>query len=319
MDITTNYGVLTLDDPELIAFDNDYFEICYQYLYQNINTNNAYPSIDFDDFKINVGGMGIQELARINEIRLGTTTNLDQRAIIPFLNEFPVFYNFFQNLNANSQIAIKSAECIFQHNTNQDTFIEIKKVIDEWDKQRWTRDKNQSERQSGVSTLGTISETLLNIVMESYIDDINFFKNNKSDVQSYGDFVLMCLPNNLWLSVKSNFARERLLASGFTTDIIGVGFFTDAREFTSSAKIRNFQKVGFLAMYVPDIPINEEQSIANVSTFSQIENYYDESETEYFPLNINGKHFIRRLSSLKNDLSKLLEIEDIRKRVTIGF
>ena len=196
--------------------------------------------------------------------------------------------------------------------------IEVKKVIDQWNKARWTREKNMSERQSGVSVLGTVSETLLQTALGSMIDRTNFFKNNRAEVQSYGDFVLMCLPNNLWLSVKSNFARERLLASGFTTDILGVGFFTDDTEFTSGAKLRNFQKVGFLAMYVPDIPITDTQVNENVSTFAAIESYYTNSEKP-LPLNINGKPFIRRLSKLHEDLEGLLREENIQRRTTIGF
>ena len=184
---------------------------------------------------------------------------------------------------------------------------------------RWTRDKDLSERQSGVSTLGTISENLLETALSEYIDDRNFFKNNVSEVQSYGDFVLMCLPNNLWMSVKSNFARERLLASGFTTDIVGAGFFTDSTEFTSGAKVRNFQKVGFLAMYVPDIAVTEEQVLTGKSTYSEIVDYYNVATDKNFPLNINGKPFIRKLSELNADIRSLLSEVNIKKRTTIGF
>ena len=154
--------------------------------------------------------------------------------------------------------------------------------------------------------------------MESLIDNTNFFRSQNQDVQSYGDFVLMCLPNNLWISVKSNFARERLLASGYTTDIIGVGYFTDFNEFTSQTKIRNFIKVGFLAMYIPDITITEEQIANNISTYKQALNCYETQQRE-LPKNINGKNFLRPLSQLYNDLNSLLEINDIKKRTTVRY
>ena len=37
------------------------------------------------------------------------------------------------------------------------------------------------------------------------------------------------------------------------------------------------------------------------------------------PKNINGKDFIRKLSSIKDDLGLLLKEKDIKKRTTIGF
>ena len=143
-----------------------------------------------------------------------------------------------------------------------------------------------------------------------------FFKVDHSQVQSYGDFVIMCLPNNLWISVKSNFARERLLASGFSTDIIGVGFFEDPTEFSSYVKIRNFQRAGFLAMYCPDIAVTTKQVQNNTSTYEEVIKAYTGRD---MPLNINGKPFIRPLSHLKKHLDKLLVEQDVRRRFIVDF
>ena len=128
----------------------------------------------------------------------------------------------------------------------------------------------------------------------------------------------MCLPNNLWLSVKSNFARERLLASGYTNDILGVGFFQDPTEFTSNVRIRNFQRAGFLAMYCPDVAVSEEQLSNGTNTFDEIIKSYREQKIE-LPTNINGKPFIRKLSELYSDLEALMSEEDIKKRSTVDF
>ena len=119
----------------------------------------------------------------------------------------------------------------------------------------WTSTLTDFGYQNGVSKLGTIAETSLERALEDVIDGSRFFKTSNQEIQSYGDFVLMCLPNNLWLSVKSNYARERLLASGYTTDILGVGFFTDYRVFAIKSKICNFQRVGLSVMYLPDVPV----------------------------------------------------------------
>lgn len=320
MKIHTGYCDVELPAPVDVFFENDYDKQIYTLLYGKIDPSNGFPQIDFDDFRDGSIGLDIEVLAAVQGIAIpASEKDKCQKSMIPFIGKFPIFYSLIKNLSVPAVATIASAESVFGHEVNSENFIEIKKVVDQWNEKRWTRLKGKSESQSGVSVLGGISEKLLETALSSFADNTNFFKNNKSEVQSYGDFVLMCLPNNLWLSVKSNFARERLLASGFTTDIIGVGFFTDSTEFTSGAKLRNFQKVGFLAMYVPDIPITDDQVANNESTFSAIESFYNNNPDRSLPLNINGKLFIRKLSSLHGDLEGLLQEKDVRKRVTIGF
>lgn len=318
---------IELRGPNEQEFENDYFGRIYTALYDRVEAGNLAPQVNCDDIHAGLLGFSTVEIAAAHEVAVepitAKTTNpkraLSAKALVPFLTRFPIFFGFLQNLNVPAPLVIAHAEGLFGEHCSAENFIQLKKIIDDWNRNRWTRDKDQSERQSGVSMLGNISEALLDNAMSEYVDGTNFFKVTISDVQSYGDFVLMCLPNNLWLSVKSNFARERLLASGFTTDILGVGFFTDSTEFTSGAKIRNFQKVGFLAMYVPDIPVTQEQVDSGISTYHQIEQFYLQTQNGQLPLNINGRPFIRKLSDLYADLGRLLAVTDIKRRVTIGF
>jgi hypothetical protein len=313
--------------PDDLEFENEYFARIYSALYELVEAGNLAPQINCDEIHAGLLGFSVVELAREHGVAVervtAITTNPERassaKALVPFLTKFPIFFGFIQNLNVPALLVIGHAECLLGAPCSANNFIQLKKIIDDWNRKRWIRDKDLSERQSGVSMLGNISETLLDNAMSEYVDGTNFFKVTISDVQSYGDFVLMCLPNNLWLSVKSNFARERLLASGFTTDILGVGFFTDSTEFTSGAKIRNFQKVGFLAMYVPDIPVTEDQVASGVSTYHQICEFYHQLGNGQPPLNINGKPFIRKLSDLHGDMGQLLQETDISRRVTIGF
>ena len=129
---------------------------------------------------------------------------------------------------------------------------------------------------------------------------------------------MLCLPNNLWISVKSGYAKERLLASGFSNDILGAGFFEDYEEFTSDSKIRNLKKVGFLAIYCPDIPVTEEQIEKRINTYDQIINDFTKNN-KIEPVNLNGKPFFRKLSKIKDDLEEMINEKDIGKRSTIGF
>lgn len=313
-----------IQHPLNVSFENNFYKTVYQVLFDELVEGDISPSIDFDRFHDLSIGFDIYDLAIQHSVKLEkpstvTDQNYKTNAMLAFFRQYPFFFNFLKNVTARADVCIKASEWKICATTNARNFITIKKDIDDQNKLRWTRDKTNSESQAGVSNLGNISENLLAAALNSFIDDTNFFKNNTSEVQSYGDFVLMCLPNNLWLSVKSNFARERLLASGYTTDIVGVGFFTDAGEFTSGSKIRNFQKVGFLAMYVPDIPVTDDQVANGTSTYSEIVSYYDGKEDELFPANINGKPFIRKLSEIGNDIGNLLSQNDIKRRTTIGY
>lgn len=319
---------ITIEEPDNINFNNNHFlERIYNYLYSLLNSNNGLFQINFDDLDTNLLQIIINEnnprlvLRKINGKKISSVEwnkNPIQKAFVLFFSIFPNFNLFVKNIHADPEINIKNAEILINETTSPENFLHVKRKIDEINNLKWNRTLEVSESQAGVSILGSVSEILLERAMESLIDNTNFFRSQNQDVQSYGDFVLMCLPNNLWISVKSNFARERLLASGYTTDIIGVGYFTDYNEFTSQTKIRNFIKVGFLAMYIPDIPITEEQIADNISTYQQALNCYETQQRE-LPKNINGKVFLRPLSQLYNDLNSLLEINDIKRRTTVRY
>lgn len=243
--------------------------------------------------------------------------NLTQKLINFVANEVPEVTIVVKNNHFTSDQCIKMAELYLGVEADETNFIHIKSAIDELNKIKWTRRQNRSEEQSGVSVLGTISESLLKIAMDKLLDKTTLFQTSNQEVQSYGDFVLICLPNNLWLSVKSNFARERLLASGYTTDIIGAGFFTDEREFTTKGKLRNFQRVGFLAMYIPDVAVTDKQRRDGTSTYQLALDVYRKRGQEE-PRNINGTPFIRPLSSLSSDIERLKGLP-IHNRTTINL
>ncbi|MGJ8517591.1 hypothetical protein [Carnimonas bestiolae] len=243
--------------------------------------------------------------------------NLTQKLINVVANEVPEVTIVVKHNHFTSEQCITMAELYLGAKTDETNFIDIKSVVDKLNKMKWSRRQTRSEEQSGVSVLGTISESLLKIAMDKLLDETTLFQTSNREVQSYGDFVLICLPNNLWLSVKSNFARERLLASGYTTDIIGAGFFTDEGEFTTKGKLRNFQRVGFLAMYIPDVAVTDQQRANNTSTYQlALDVYKNRGEEE--PRNINGTPFIRPLSSLQSDIEKLKKMP-IHNRTTINL
>ena len=322
-----NSLVVEIQGPEAVTFDNTFDEKLYACIYGLlVDGSNYEPVLDTDNFQkgmylsdldnlYNQSGLSIKPPSQkaVNRNRLWY-----QHLVRDFLSRYPVFMGLVHNNIILADIAISNAEFLSGEKVNASNFIRLKSIIDQVNRNSWTRDRDSSESQSGVSTLGTISENLLQIIFNTLVDNKNFFKVGQSEVQTYGDFVLMCLPNNLWLSVKSNFARERLLASGYTNDILGVGFFQDPGEFTGLVRIRNFQRAGFLAMYCPDVAVSELQLNENTNTYDQVMEHY-KINAQTAPTNINGMPFIRKLSDLYGDLALLLDEKDIRKRSTVKF
>lgn len=71
-------------------------------------------------------------------------------------------------------------------------------------------------------------------------------------------------------------------------------------------------------MYIPDVPLSEEQIQSNISTYQEILNYYNQNNIS-LPLNINGTNFLRPSSRLYSDLRNLLSIQDMKNRTTLRY
>lgn len=70
-------------------------------------------------------------------------------------------------------------------------------------------------------------------------------------------------------------------------------------------------------MYLPEIPISQEQIDNDTNTYDQVMEHY--KITGNTPVNINGTPFIRPLSELHEDLQKILSKTKIANRTTIDF
>jgi hypothetical protein len=322
-----NSKQIEIQDPKSLTFEFPLDKKLYILIYDLISDGDDYkPVLNSDIFNNKTPPLDLDALHSASNLNVKPPSkkafNKDrlwnQYIVRDFLSRYPSFLGLVLNNVSLADITISNAEFLCGETVSVSNFIRIKGVIDQINRSAWNRDQDGSESQSGVSTLGTISENLLKITFENLVDNQTFFKVDQSAVQSYGDFVLMCLPNNLWISVKSNFARERLLASGYTNDILGVGFFQEFKEFTGPVRIRNFQRAGFLAMYCPDVGVSSVQLDQNTNTYDQVMEHY-KSIDQTPPTNINGMPFIRKLSSLYTDLNNLLSEKDVRRRTTVNF
>ena len=230
----------------------------------------------------------------------------------------PVLCYFFLNIHLSGASQVDGVVAAELNNTV--TFADIseaKRILHDIYLNAWTRPLSNSERQGSNPIVGGISERLLELSMGTLADGVDLFKTNQNDTKSYGDFILMCLPNNLWISVKTKFSRERLLSSGFSNDLVGVGFFTDIDGFTSLHKIRNYKKAGFLAIYLPDTPVDPEQFSQQINTYDEVIRCFID-ENIPMPVNINNTPFLRKISECGSDFERL-KLQPMQKRSAIGF
>ena len=234
---------------------NPFYGGIYDSVYNYLTEGNIDPQIDVDNANA-ILRIDLEHLADSNGISLNKNTlgaknpdsNLrtrwvSQLVLREFLKKHYQFKGFFKNICEDVDPSILYAEWLLGEKVSKNNFIHIKRIMDDIFSKTWDRDRDVSERNSGNSILGSESETLVMHALEDLLDGRNFFKVTNPNVSTYGDFVLMCLPNNLWISCKSGFSRERLMASGYDTDILGVTFLKKYTELRSENSIKNYQNL----------------------------------------------------------------------------
>jgi len=325
---------IAFESPDKILFSSQFQLKIYSFFYSKLPYKGDYKfCFDTDFIASEQSDIDLLDEFRISEIKnknlpggkglseVDLKRYKNQLIIRKYLfDDFPEFVSLFKNNVVLQNHVIENAKILLGiKEINIENFIDIKALSNKMHIDRWSRNPSASERQSGNPTVGKISENLIEAAFSGMVDNKTFFNSKGNDsIKSYGDFVMLCLPNNLWISVKSGYAKERLLASGFSNDILGAGVFEDYEEFTSDSKIRNLKKVGFLAIYCPDIPVTEEQIEKRINTYDQIINDFTKNN-KIEPVNLNGKPFFRKLSKIKDDLEEMINEKDIGKRSTIGF
>lgn len=301
----------TLPIPNNI-FKNRVTDIRYYEVYKvvhSILSANPLRELNFDNWQsiVSRNNQAIQQI-------LSEKKNLNG-----LMQLIPCLCCFILNKNSPAIAQVKAIQLTMPSSISLMNVSEAKRQTNLLHIAAWNRTRTKKEEQGGVSVLGSISERLIQTALGTLVDGTELFKSTNNDIKTYGDFVLMALPNNLWFSVKSAYSRERLLASGYSNDLIGVGFFSDHIEFTSRPKMRNFKKAGFLAIYLPDKPVNPEQYRENINTYDQVESHYADPQNGVTIItNINGNPFFRKLSDLGTDI-EALKSRPIKSRTTIDF
>lgn len=102
-----------------------------------------------------------------------------------------------------------------------------------------------------VSVIGGVTEMICEIGLQAAAP--NRYAHLPNDWKWIGDYAITGLPFNLYISVKSYYARERLIASGTgqgAAPVIGYGLFNDEGEW-SPKRVHQYRHRGFVAIYMP--------------------------------------------------------------------
>lgn len=112
-----------------------------------------------------------------------------------------------------------------------------------------------------------------------------------------GDFAIIGSPFNLFVSVKSYKAKERLIVSGMgqnAAPVIGYGLFDDPSEW-STERVKQYKQRGFIAIYMPKKlydTLGKQHTSSQGYSAAEIKNIYDQ------PL-------LRKIEDFANDISRV--------------
>jgi hypothetical protein len=183
--LTFNKRQIKIQDPSCVDFENDFDREIYHLIYSHISSGTEYkPVIDTDDIYENKHALDVVALAESCGLTVkqpsAKASNkgraLVQYLIRDFLARHPIFMGLIYNNVALAEIAIQNAEELLGEKVDVTNFIEIKSIIDTVNRNGWSRNQDESESQSGTSTLGTISENLLKKTFDALVDGKDFFQ-----------------------------------------------------------------------------------------------------------------------------------------------
>lgn len=102
-----------------------------------------------------------------------------------------------------------------------------------------------------VSVTGGVTEEICKIALDAAIP--GRYDRLPKTWDWVGDFAIMGSPFNLFVSVKSYKAKERLIVSGTgqnAAPVVGYGLFDDPSEW-SPDRVKQYKQRGFVAIYMP--------------------------------------------------------------------
>lgn len=145
-----------------------------------------------------------------------------------------------------------------------------------------------------VSVVGGVTERICQTGIEAGIPADRFGKLPKK-WKWLGDFAILGVPFNVFMSVKSYKAKERLIASGtgqLAAPIIGYGFFDDPKEWNPT-RVDQYRHRNFIAIYIP-------KDLYNLLAAKTGKGHPVTDKKNFY-----GKPILRKIEDLPNDLKRI--------------
>lgn len=160
-----------------------------------------------------------------------------------------------------------------------------------------------------VSVTGKVTELICQIALQAVVP--NRFDRLPKTWDWVGDFAILGSPFNLFISVKSYKAKERLIVSGMgqnAAPVIGYGLFDDATEW-SPDRVKQYKQRGFVAIYMP-VALYNQLATMNPTTLGltprQRRKY---TASNGYPAtnitNIYDKPLLRKLEDFSTDVANV--------------
>ena len=165
-----------------------------------------------------------------------------------------------------------------------------------------------------VSVTGQVTELICQIALEAAAT--GRYDKLPRTWKWVGDFAVMGSPFNLFISVKSYKAKERLLVSGMgqnAAPVVGYGLFDDPKEW-SPDRVKQYKQRGFIAVYMPRDLYDEiaSKNATNPALTPRQRSRY--TPANGYPatdiLNIYDKPLLRKIEDFADDISRVCNPHD---------
>lgn len=160
-----------------------------------------------------------------------------------------------------------------------------------------------------VSVTGKVTELICNIALQAVVP-ARYDKLPKT-WDWVGDFAILGSPFNLFISVKSYKAKERLIVSGMgqnAAPVIGYGLFDDPKEW-SPDRVKQYKQRGFIAIYMPAPLYNVLESMNSTNPALTARQRRRYTSANGYPAtnitNIYDQPLLRKLEDFADDIANV--------------
>lgn len=166
------------------------------------------------------------------------------------------------------------------------------------------KDELYKKYKEDVSVTGFVTERICEIALRAAGE--TRYADVPKNWKWIGDFAILGTPFNVFVSVKSYKAKERLLVSGTgqnAAPVIGYGLFNDEKEW-SPDRVKQYKHRGFVAIYMPN---DLYKSLAEkIGKKYPSKKGYPSTDIK----NIYDNPLLRKIEDFPRDLKKMYELKE---------